>query len=71
MENEGQNRRWFESEIVKITFSKCWFHECKVKIPILDKCTFFDHPSLLQQSAYIWFQHSSSGLSEQLHGHSR
>lgn len=48
MENEGQNRRWFESEIVKITFSKCWFHECKVKIPILDKCTFFDHLSLLQ-----------------------
>lgn len=63
MENEGQNRRWYVFESVEISFSKCWFHECKVKISILDKCMIFDHLSLLQQSAYTWFQQSSSGLS--------
>lgn len=52
----------FESAKVSfISFSKCWFHECKVNI--LDKYMIFDHLSLLQQSAYTWFQQSSSGLS--------
>lgn len=60
MENESQNRRWYMFESAKISFSKCCFHEFKVKIFILDKSS--DHLSLLQQSAYAWFQQSSSGL---------
>lgn len=36
MENEGQNRRWYVFESVKISFSKCWFREFKVKKFILD-----------------------------------
>lgn len=48
MENEGQNRRWYVFESVRISFSKCWFHKYKVKISILDKCMIFDHLSLLQ-----------------------
>lgn len=60
VENEGKNRRWYVFESVKISFSNCWFHECRVKISFVDKYIIFEHLSLLQQSAFYWFQQSFS-----------
>lgn len=69
IENKSKNRRWYVFESAKISFSNHWFHEWRVKFSFVDKYIILE--PLLQQTAFYWFQHSSSATIWQLYCHLR